>query len=93
LGPAFATIVIRQPDAQLMAGLRRRAARNGHSIEDEARDILRSVLSQEAGGTVNLADAIRQRFAPLGGVDLPDMPREAIREPPGFDDDIGGQQR
>ncbi|TSD86954.1 plasmid stabilization protein [Mycobacterium sp. KBS0706] len=72
-----------------MVRLRRRAARNGHSVEDEARDILRSVLSQDAGGTVNLADAIRQRFATLGGVDLPEMPREAIREPPGFDDDTG----
>ncbi|WP_342235145.1 FitA-like ribbon-helix-helix domain-containing protein [Inquilinus sp. OTU3971] len=78
LEPAFATIAT---DAHLLARLRRRAARNVRSIEEEALDILRSALSREPDGAGNLADAIRQRFAPFGGVDLPDMPREAIREP------------
>ncbi len=33
----------------------------------------------------NLAEAIRGRFAPLGGVDLELPPREPMREPPRFD--------
>nr|WP_081991902.1 hypothetical protein [Inquilinus limosus] len=85
----FASIV-GQLDAALIARLRRRAARNGRTVEDEVLDILRSALSSEADATGNLADAIRQRFAPLGGVDLPEAPREAIREPSGFDDETGG---
>lgn len=33
----------------------------------------------------NLVDAIRELFAPLGGVDLDTPPRELVREPPSFD--------
>ncbi|MGK9166568.1 plasmid stabilization protein [Inquilinus limosus] len=64
-----------------MARLHLRAARNGRAIDEEALDILRSALSRETDAVGNLPDAIRQRFAPLGGVDLPNMPREAIRKP------------
>ncbi|MFE0755133.1 plasmid stabilization protein [Inquilinus sp. NPDC058860] len=70
-----------QLDAQLMACLRQRAACNGHTIEDEALQILRSALSRDRDDTANLADAIRQRFEWLGGIDLPEMPREAIPKP------------
>jgi hypothetical protein len=34
----------------------------------------------------NLFDAIRKVIAPLGGVTLPDIPREPMREPPDFSD-------
>ncbi len=33
----------------------------------------------------NLAEAIRRRFAPLGGVDLELPPPEYVGEPPSFD--------
>ena len=33
----------------------------------------------------NLAEAIRKRIAPLGGVELKIPPREPVREPPRFD--------
>ncbi|WP_395672665.1 FitA-like ribbon-helix-helix domain-containing protein [Inquilinus sp.] len=91
LEPAFASITLRQLDTQLVARLHLRAARNGRSIEEEVLSILRSALSEESGGS--LADAIRQRFAPLGSVDLPEMSRESTREPPDFDDDAGGRKR
>jgi len=81
LEPVFASIAIGQLDAHLIVRLHLRAARNGRSIEEEAVDILQSALSREPDAAGNLADAIRQRFAPFGDVDLPDMPREAIREP------------
>jgi plasmid stability protein len=76
-----ASITIRQLDDQLKTRLRVRAAQHGRSMEDEARDILRSALSTEQQRAGNLADALRRRFAPLGVVDLPTSPREQLREP------------
>lgn len=80
----MASITIRNLDEPLKARLRIQAATHGRSMEDEARDILRTALNQEPAQTTNLAAAIRARFAPLGGVDLPETPREPMREPPAF---------
>jgi plasmid stability protein len=79
-----ASITIRNLDEHLKARLRVQAAIHGRSMEDEARDILRTVLNREPFQPMDLAAAIRKRFAPLGGVDLPEVPREAMREPPDF---------
>ena len=54
-------------------------------MEDEARDILAAAGNRQPPLPANLAAAIRARFAPLGGLDLPELPREPIREPPTFD--------
>lgn len=83
----MASITIRKLDDRLKARLKVRAARHGRSMEDEARDILRCALAraEESAGR-DLAAAIRRRFAPLGGVDLPALPREAMRKPPSFDE-------
>ena len=78
----MASITIRNIDEPLKARLRVQAAIHGRSMEDEARDILRTALSREPVPPENLAAAIRARFAPLGGVDLPQVPREPMREPP-----------
>jgi plasmid stability protein len=80
----MASITIRIIDAPLKARLRVQAAVHGRSMEDEARDILRTALNRTPGQPENLATAIRKRFAPLGGVELPEVPREAMREPPDF---------
>ena len=80
----MASLTIRNLDEPLKARLRVQAAVHGRSMEDEARDILRTALARETSKPANLAVAIRKRFAPLGGVDLPDVPREAMREPPDF---------
>lgn len=80
----MASITIRNLDEPLKARLRVQAAVHGRSMEDEARDILRTALSREPAQRSNLAAAIRKRFAPLGGVELPDVPREAMRKPPDF---------
>ncbi|TXL69432.1 plasmid stabilization protein [Vineibacter terrae] len=82
----MASITIRNLDEPLKARLRIQAAMHGRSMEDEARDILRTALNQEPAPPGNLAAAIRARFAPLGGVDLPEAPREPMREPPAFDE-------
>jgi plasmid stability protein len=54
-------------------------------MEDEARDILRNVLSAEAVEVRKVGDAIHNLFAPLGGFDMPKFQREPMREPPSFD--------
>ncbi len=80
----MASITIRNLDEPLKARLRVQAAIHGRSMEDEARDILRTVLNHEQAQPTNLAAAIRARFEPLGGVELPEVPREAMRKPPDF---------
>jgi plasmid stability protein len=76
----MATMTIRNIDDQLKKRLRIRAAQHGRSMEDEARDILRSALSAEPARTVTLVDAIRARIEPLGGIELEPPPREPIRD-------------
>jgi plasmid stability protein len=85
----MASITIRNLDESLKAQLRVRAAECGRSMEDEAREILRTALSRRrSSSTTNLAKAIRTRFKPLGGVELPVAPpREPMRAPP----KIGGK--
>lgn len=74
-------MTIRNLDDRLKARLRVKAAQHGRSMEDEARDILRTALSIETEPAQSLADSIRDRIAPLGGVELDIPRREAIREP------------
>lgn len=81
----MASITIRNLEDGLKRQLRIRAAQHGQSMEEEARQILRTALSPNARDPVDLARAIRARFAPLGGVNLDLPPREPMREPPRFD--------
>ena len=80
------SITIRNLDDSLKSRLRVQAAVHGRSMEDEARDILRAALNHEPKRLGNLAAAIRARFSPLGGVELPTIPRDLMRTPPGFDE-------
>ena len=82
----MATLTIRNVDAAVKERLRLRAARHGRSMEAEARTILREAVAGDRDqAEPNLAEAIRRRFAPLGGVDLELPPREFVDEPPAFD--------
>ena len=76
----MASMTIRNIDERLKARLRMLAARHGRSMEDEARDILRTALSGESRRSRALVDAIRARIEPLGGVELTLAPREPMRE-------------
>ena len=78
----MASITIRRLDEATKHRLRLRAAQHKRSMEDEARHILRATLADEATPSGNLAEAIRRRFAPLGGIDLRLPPREPMRVPP-----------
>lgn len=77
----MAVMTIRNIDDAIKTRLRLRAARHGKSMEEEARDILRAALSTEPAQSHGLGHAIHERFAALGGVDLPEVPREPSREP------------
>lgn len=79
------SITIRNLDEGLKRRLRVRAAEHGRSMEEEARDILRSALGRMPAGPAKLGSAIHTLFAPLGGVDLEFPEREKMREPPRFD--------
>lgn len=80
----MASITVRNLDDDVKARLRIRAAVNGRSMEDEVRDILRTALAEERQAPEDLGGAIRRRFAPLGGIELPEIPRDALRRPPAF---------
>jgi plasmid stability protein len=82
----MATMTIRNLDDDLKARLRVRAARAGHSMEEEARGILRKALAPDTKlkSGADLFAAIRAVVEPLGGVDLELPPREPMREPPDF---------
>lgn len=77
------SMTIRNLDDGLKRRLRLRAATNGRSMEDEARDILRAALNTSEVPR-NLAETIRERMLPLGGVELEIAPREPIRDAPDF---------
>jgi len=81
----MATITIRQLDDKTKARLRLRAAHRGHSMEQEAREILSAALSGSPPAKENLAESIRRRFAQFGGVELELPKRDAIRAPVKFD--------
>jgi antitoxin FitA len=81
----MASITIRNLKDELKQQLRMRAARHGRSMEDEAREILRVALAEQATPPQDLGQTIHRRFATLGGVELPTVSREPMREPPNLD--------
>jgi hypothetical protein len=54
------------------------------AMEEEDLKTLQTPLSGPAEPKENLAEIIRRRFGPLGGVDLELPEREPMREPPDF---------
>lgn len=77
----MANLTIRNLDDRLKARLRVRAASRSRSMEEEARQILRTALDQPQPESANLAERIRRRFAKLGDVQLPIAGREPVRYP------------
>ena len=67
-------MTIRNLGDDLKQRLGGQAAEHGHSMEEEARAILRAALTEQES-PVDLARAIRERFEPLGGVELDIPPR------------------
>jgi plasmid stability protein len=74
------TLTIRQLDEKIKTRLRVRAAHHGRSMEEEAREILRSTLTASSPAKRNLAETIRRRFAAFGGLEL-ELPRRDPMRP------------
>ncbi|MGP0019371.1 MAG: FitA-like ribbon-helix-helix domain-containing protein [Candidatus Sulfotelmatobacter sp.] len=77
----MASITIRNLEGDTKRRLKIRAAMNGRSMEQEAREILKSALAQTSKKKANLAERIREIFGPLGGVEVEHVPHEPIRDP------------
>jgi plasmid stability protein len=70
----MATITIRNLDDSIKRRLRVQAASHNHSMEEEARIILKkAVQSTESSG--GLGSRIHERFKELGGIDIPEAHR------------------
>ena len=86
----MATLTVRNLDPEVHKRLRVRAAESGRSMEAEIRQILQDAVAAPKPGPeesgLNLAEAIRRRFAPFGGVELDLPPREMSDAPPKFDE-------
>jgi len=80
----MASITIRRLPESTKQRLRMRAARNGRSMEQEARELLETGLAKQEPEPENLGEAIRRRFARLGGVDLKIPPRRCMVRDPGI---------
>ena len=80
----MANITIRNLDDDIRTRLRVRAAGNGHSMEEEVRQILRKAVGR-AGRSRDITRIIGSHFGPTNGVDLELPPRESGREPPSFE--------
>jgi plasmid stability protein len=83
----MATLTIRNVEPELKEALRVRAAEHGRSMEAELRHMLKAALgARERRPEPNLAEAIRRRFAPLGGVDeIEPHPPVPVGEPVRFE--------
>lgn len=77
----MASITVRNLPTDTKRKLKIRAAMNGRSMEQEAREILKSAMAQTSKKKTNLAERIRDIFGPLGGVELERLPRELMPEP------------
>jgi antitoxin FitA len=81
---AMGNLIIRNLDDRVKTEIRMRAAKNGRSMEEEARRLLTAAVRTSARNEVGLGTAIRRRFAALGEVNLEPLPRESVRKPPKF---------
>lgn len=79
------TLTIRNLDDRVKEKIRIRAAKNGRSMEEEARRLLDLAVTMPAGEEVGLATAIRRRFSSAGEFKLAPMPRGRMPPPPKFE--------
>lgn len=90
----MATLLIRKLDDSLKAALRKRAAANGRSMEEEARRILDAEIYRDSRRPgEGLGTWLARRFAEIGGGELLIPPRSAykMRKPPFLTDEEWNQ--
>lgn len=78
----MAQFVVRNIEASTKARLQRRARRNGRSMEEEVREILRNAVHEPQSETVGLGTEIAKLFATLGlDHDIPELSGHSIKPP------------
>lgn len=76
----MAQFTVRNLEEDIKDRLKRRAARHGYSMEEEARQILRNALKDEDVAVVRLGSRIAARFARHGlDAELHELRGEAAR--------------
>ena len=81
----MAQLLVRNLESGIKLRLRRRARRNGRSMEEEVREILRDATKHEAPPVSGLGTEIASLFAKRGlDSDIPEL-RGAAITPPSFD--------
>jgi plasmid stability protein len=80
----MAQLLVRNLEEDIKERLRKRAKAHGCSMEEEARDILRSALLAKAKPHEGLGTRIAKRFAGIGvDFEVPDLRGEQA-QPPSF---------
>lgn len=89
----MAMLTIRNLDDDLKSRLRIRAARHDHSMEEEARSILRTALSESENleESIGIGIRIRNRLTELGGVEL-DRPQRTSNDRLGYECAFGDHE-
>ncbi|MBD2211414.1 plasmid stability protein [Nostoc linckia FACHB-104] len=72
-------ITISNLDDDMKSRLQKRDEQHGHSLEEDAREILLLALTENQKIPVNIVTKIEQRFAKLVDFELPEITREPIR--------------
>ncbi len=82
----MAQLVVRNLEESVKARLQRRARRNGRSMEEEVRDILRCAVKKSSRPVDGLGTAIASRFKGRGlDFEIPEL-RGFTLKPPSFDE-------
>ncbi|MFZ0478282.1 MAG: Arc family DNA-binding protein [Terriglobales bacterium] len=70
----MAQFVVRNVEGSVKLRLQRRARRNGHSMEEEVRDILRDAVKDESSQVGGLGSEISALFSSAGlGANIPEL--------------------
>ncbi|MGH9817316.1 MAG: FitA-like ribbon-helix-helix domain-containing protein [Candidatus Acidiferrales bacterium] len=81
----MAQLIVRKIEPAVKARLQRRANRHGRSMEEEVREILRSVVNEEESSAKGLGTEIARLFAKVGfDSEIPEVRGYKIK-PPSFD--------
>jgi plasmid stability protein len=76
----MAQLIVRNLENGVKAGLQRRARQNGHSMEEEVRDILRSVVNEKQIPGGGLGTEISALFARAGlDFDIPELRGQGLK--------------
>jgi len=78
-------ITISNIDDNIKNLLQQRASKNGRSLEEEAKEILRQALIENQKPPGNIVSMIEKRFAHLGEIELGEVKREPMRTAPTFE--------